>query len=202
MSRVGILGGTFDPIHMGHLVLAEQVRDRAGLDIVLFVPAARSPHKRDEPRANADERLRMVHAAIADQPAFALSAMEIVRGGPSYTFDTVTEMMATNVDDEFTFIIGADGLPDLPDWHRARDLVRLVPVITATRPGYPFAALDELVDALGAEVVKGLRERLVEIPLIGISSTEIRARVRAEQTIRYLVPRGVESIIAARGLYR
>jgi len=202
MSRVGLIGGSFDPIHIGHCVLAEEVRRQRRLDRVIFLPAAQSPHKPSEPRASADQRRRMVEAAIAGNRAFSISTREIDRGGVSYTIDTLEELRRERPEDTFLFMAGADILPDLAAWHRVDELLRMVPFVVAGRPGSTFEALDNLVSRLGADAVNGLRANRVTIPALEISSSDIRDRVRAGLSIRYLVPPTVGTIIRTERLYR
>jgi nicotinate-nucleotide adenylyltransferase len=202
VKTIGVLGGTFDPIHIGHLILAEEVRDRAALDRVLLVPAARAPHKARLPEAPASARLRMAEVAVEGHERFEVSPLEIERGGISYTLDTVSALLELHPDAELAFLLGADGLPDLPSWHRVDHLLERVRFLIATRPGYALSAFDELVPALGERIVNQLRRDAVEIPPIGVSSTEIRERVRAGRSVRFLVPPGVERVIEEHGLYR
>lgn len=189
--RIGLFGGAFDPIHIGHLILAETCRETLKLDKVLFIVAGDPPHKRGEV-APAEDRLEMVRLAIAGNSAFEASELEIDRPGPHYSVDTVLLVRERHPDDELFFLVGGDVLPELPTWktpERIRELAALVAVNRAGSGG-PSGAASPFV------------HESVSIPAIGIASTAIRARIAGNQSIRYLVPRGVEAYIRERGLYR
>jgi nicotinate-nucleotide adenylyltransferase len=197
MERLGILGGTFDPIHYGHLALAEEARVVAGLSRILFIPAARQPHKAHGHAATPQQRLDMVRIATAGNPSFLVSSIEIERAGPSYTVDTLEQLNAT-MQGEFFFILGIDVLADLPRWRAAERVVALARMIAVGRPG---ATLD--TDALLA-ALPGLRERLTMIdgPGMALSSSSVRRRIAEGLPIRYLTPDPVTEYIAVHGLYR
>ena len=199
--NIGVLGGTFDPVHMGHLIIAEEVRARLDLDEVLFVPAGRPWLKLNNANAisPAEHRLEMVRRAIADEPAFKLSTMEIDRPGPSYTVDTMAELSGqTGAGGRLYFILGWDNLNQLPRWHQPSRLVELCRLVPVRRVG--FAPPD--LDALEAEV-PGLSQSLVmlDTPQIEISASEIRQRVARGLSIHKLVPEPVEKYIIENGLY-
>jgi len=203
MIPIGLLGGSFNPIHLGHLVLAEEARGRLGLERVLFVPARVSPHKLGKPLAPAEDRLRMVQLAIADNPAFEASDLELRREGPSYSVDTVQQLREQSGGEwDIHFLIGADTLPELSAWHRVGELADLCKLAVFSRPGESLDALDPLRAALRDDQVAALAARRFEIPLIGISSTDIRRRAREGRSIRYLVPEAVRRYLVAKGLYR
>ena len=203
MTRVGILGGTFDPIHVGHLVLAAEVRDAARLDRVLFIPTATPPHKPTSTGSSARDRLEMVRRATASEPAFEVSDLEIRRGGVSYTIDTVEALQAERPEVAWEFLAGADCLHDLPDWHRAEELLARIPFRIASRAGFDVeGALAVVRERLGEATADDLASRIVGIPSIGVSSSDLRRRVAEGRTIRYLVPRPVEAYVRQRGLYR
>lgn len=203
MIPIGLLGGSFNPIHIGHLVVAEEARSRLGLERVLLVPARVSPHKLGKPLAPAEDRLRMVQLAIADNPAFEASDIELRREGPSYSIDTVQELRAQSGGTwDIHFLVGADTLPELPAWHRVGELADLCKFAVFSRPGESLDALDPLRAALRDDQVAAIAARRFEIPLIGVSSTDIRRRMREGRSIRYLVPEAVRRYIVARGLYR
>lgn len=190
--RIGVLGGTFDPIHVGHLLLGEAAREELGLDQVLYVPAGHQWRKEqiDRDIAPGVHRLAMVRLATADNEAFGVSPIEIEREGPSYTADTLAELRAKMPEPRLWFIVGADALADMPNWHEVDRIFELADVCMAGRPGKsesggPFAE----------------RVTPLEMPEIEISSTDIRMRVRAEKSIRYMVPGPVEDYIKQRGLY-
>lgn len=198
--RVGVMGGTFDPIHVGHLMLAEQARDGLGLARVLFVPAGQPWRKAGRHIAPVADRVAMVRAALAGDPHFALSTVEAERTGPSYTVETLAQLQAElgGAADLF-FIIGQDALTDLPHWRDPGGIIRQARLAVAGRPGLPpvdVAALEAAIPGITARIDR------VHMPQVDISSTDIRQRVAAGRSIRYLVPAGVEAYIRERGLYR
>ena len=197
--RIGSLGGTFDPIHMGHLITAEIVRVSAALDEIIFIPAARPPHKENKGEAPAEDRLLMVQCAVEGNPAFSVSDIELRREGPSYTVDTIAALSEQLGDAELFFITGADAMNDLYRWHDPVRLLHSCTFIVAARQG---VELDESRLAEQFSPEQRSRIRIVPTPHLEISSTVIRARVRAGRSIRYLVPRAVELYIEERGLYR
>jgi nicotinate-nucleotide adenylyltransferase len=197
--KFGILGGTFDPIHYGHLVAGEEARRAMGLERVLFVPASRPPHKRDYRVSPSKQRLEMVRLAIADNPAFELSTVDVDRSGYSYTVDTVgllQEQLGQTA--ELFFILGEDALADLPTWHKPEQLLEMCQLIAVNRPGYHSFSLRLLERQL-----PGVERRVhqVRIPELAIWSTELRARVASGLSIRYLVPEAVHSFIYEQHLY-
>jgi len=210
VTKIGLLGGSFNPIHLGHLVLAEEARGRLGLERVLFVPAYVSPHKQGKPHAPPEDRLRMVQLAIADNPAFEASDIELRREGPSYSIDTVQELRVQSGGTwDIHFLIGSDSLAELATWHRVGELADMCRFVVFSRPEErgagtprPQDALERLRGTLSEEQVAAIAARSFEMPLIGVSSTEIRRRVRDRLSIRYLVPEVVRRYIVAEGLYR
>ena len=202
MSRIGIFGGTFDPIHLGHLILAEQCREQAGLDQVWFIPAARPPHKLDRPLTRFDQRVEMIALAIAGQPAFRIDELEKDRAGPSYTADTVGELRRLHPSCEFWLLFGADAVADLPSWREPARVIAQAGLIVTGRPGHPIPALDQVRAMLHVSDPSELRYQTVEAPLIDISSRDLRRRVAAGKSIRYMVPRAVECYIEEKKLYR
>lgn len=192
--KVGIMGGTFDPIHLGHLLAAERAGEACGLDEVWFMPASVPPHKLHAPLASADHRLEMVKRAVDGNPRFRVTDFELARGGTSYTVDTVTELKRVYPATEFSYIVGADMVMYLPKWRRIGDLIRLVRFIGVARPGFVLR-LDELDPPL--------RERIsiVPMPLMEISSTEIRQRIREGLSVRYLVNAPVLDYMEVNRLY-
>jgi nicotinate-nucleotide adenylyltransferase len=195
--RLGLFGGTFDPIHMGHLILAEACREACALDRVWFVVAGAPPHKPGD-RTSVDDRLEMVRIAIAGHPAFEVSDLETRRPGPHYSVETLEEVRRLRPDDELFFLIGADSLADLPQWRQPERIVSLATVVVVDRPGVPLDLPSRWPD-LGPSA---LPFRMVKIPQIGIASNDLRRRVAEDRSIRYQVPRGVEAYIDAHGLYR
>ena len=196
-TRIGILGGTFDPIHVGHLAIAEEVRVTLSLDRVLFVPAAYQPLKAHRPGADAHHRLAMVRLACATNDFFSVSDVEITRPGPSYTVTTLQSLHDMNMGALF-FILGADALQDLPRWREAARIPELTSMVAVQRPGTMLH-----IEPLFAKLPM-LRERLatVEGPRLDISSSELRQRVIDGRPLRYLVPDAVAAYIAEHGLYR
>jgi nicotinate-nucleotide adenylyltransferase len=197
--RLGILGGTFDPIHFGHLLAAEEARVVLRLNQVLFAPAGDPPHKQGHPILPVTHRLAMVRLAIADNPAFVISTVDIDRPGPHYTVDTIhllRDRWGTDADETF-FIMGADSLAHLLTWYQPARLVELCRLAVVARPGYR-ADLAELEAAL-----PGVSSRLdwVEMPVLGISSSDLQRRVRDGRSIRYQVPAVVARYVAEHELY-
>jgi len=193
IRRVGIMGGTFDPIHHGHLVAASEVADRFELDEVVFVPTGQPWQKADEPVSSAEDRYLMTVIATASNPRFQVSRADIDRGGPTYTVDTLRDLHAEyGPKVQLFFITGADALEKILSWKDLDQMFELAHFIGVTRPGF------ELTDAhLPADTVS-----LVEVPAMAISSTDCRARVAGGGPLWYLVPDGVVQYIAKRGLYR
>jgi nicotinate-nucleotide adenylyltransferase len=197
--RLGILGGTFDPIHFGHLLVSEEARVALQLDRVLLVPAGDPPHKPDEAVSPVAHRLAMIRLAIADNPAFAISTVDVDRPGPHYSVDTIRLLrQAWSTDAQHTFfIMGADSLFQLPTWHHPERLVELCRLAVAARPGYR-------ADLSGLEVVlPGLRGRVdwLEMPVLSISSSDLRRRIQAGRSIRYQTPAAVARYVTEHGLY-
>lgn len=195
--RIGILGGTFDPVHIGHLIIAEESRYRLDLEKVVFVPAGTPPHKPDEPVSEKEHRYRMTVLATEDNPAFEVSRVEIEREGPSYTVDTLGELRKLyGLDAELFLIMGADSLLEILTWHRPEEIVKRCRIVAAGRPGYDLTQAEQ---ALSKEFME--RVIFLEVPDIDISSTELRSRAAAGIPIKYLVPRAVEGYIKNNNLY-
>jgi nicotinate-nucleotide adenylyltransferase len=201
--QVGILGGSFDPVHLGHLVVGETARDQLALDRVLFIPAASPPHKLGRVLASARDRLAMLRLAIRDNPGLDWSDLEIRRGGTSYTLDTLLELRRKlGPAAGLHFLIGADSALELHTWHRARELLDLARFVIIPRPGFDTEELDRLRGALGAGRVARLKRSLLRSPHLAISSTDLRERVASGRSIRYLVPEPVRRYIERHALYR
>jgi len=197
--NIGVLGGTFDPIHCGHLSLAEEARARLELTEVLFVPASQPWVKVNTPISAAVHRVEMVRLAIADKPYFKLSTVEIKRAGFSYTVDTIVELQAQfGAGNEFFLIMGRDSLAELPRWREISRLIQMCHLVIAPRPGYAHPDLNYL-DSL----IPGISQRvtMMEKPEIDISATDIRRRVARDLPINHLVPRAVERYITQHKLY-
>lgn len=198
-----LFGGSFNPIHHGHLIVARAVAERLGVSRTVFVPSAQPPHKRGAGLASAADRLEMARLAVQGEAGFEVSDVEILRSGPSYTFLTVSDYRrALGADGPLFWIIGADTLPELHTWYRIRELVELCRIVTAARPGYEEPDLSSLAQVLSGEQVARLREGILSTPRIDISATGIRQRVREGRSIRYLVPDSVREYIQRGGLYR
>jgi nicotinate-nucleotide adenylyltransferase len=196
--RIGILGGTFDPPHIGHLVIAERAREKLGLAKVYFVPANEPPHKRGEPMSPLKDRVAMLRLALDDHPFFALSMVEANRPGPSYTVDTIRQMLAEFPPaTEVFFVMGMDSLAALPTWHEPRELIELCNLAVLKRPGYS-ADMEKL-----EREIPGLRSRVVFIPApeLEISSSDLQDRVRAGFSIQYMVPSCVAEYVSEHHLY-
>lgn len=196
--RIGILGGTFDPPHIGHLILAEAAREGIDADRVLFVPAGDPPHKQGETRQTVDHRLAMLECAIAGIQTFAISRVDLDRPGPHYTVDMLRLLADEYPHAELYFIMGGDSLRDLPRWHRPADLIARCrfAVMRRTDADSDPAMHGDLFPGLAGRVT------MIDAPLIGLSSTDIVERIRAGRSIRYLVPPAVEAYIHQHGLYR
>lgn len=196
MHEVGIMGGTFDPIHLGHLACAEMARDACGLDEVRFVVAGNPNFKQGKELAPAVDRYAMVQLALAGNDAFSASDMELRREGVTYTAETLALLKEELSECRLSFIMGADSLITLASWKDADRIAQLARIICVSRPGY---AVDESLLARLREM--GFDIKLVEAPLLDISSSEIRARVSKGKTVRYLVPDLVDGYIHDNGLY-
>lgn len=189
--RVAVFGGTFDPPHVGHLVVANEVRYRGGFDEVLLV-VANDPWQKQGLReiTPASVRLEMVQAAVAGHDGLVASDLEIGRGGPTYSIDTVEALLADAPDTEITLVLGADAAAGLDSWHRAADLAGLVSIVAVGRPGHPAPSASA-----------AWRLRTIDVPALDVSSTDLRARCASGAPIDFLVPDGVRSVIGERGLY-
>jgi len=200
--RLGLLGGSFDPVHYGHLLLAECCREQAQLDEVWFLPAATSPHKQSQTRTPAEQRVEMLQLAIAGQESFRLCRTEIERGGISYTVDTLAQLSAEAPARELFFLLGADSLEDLPRWREPDLICQLALPLVVSRPGAPPPNFGVLARLVSPERLDEIRRHHVEMPQIDLSSRDIRSRVASGLSIRYRTPRAVEKYIETHGLYR
>ena len=198
--RIGLLGGTFDPIHMGHLVIAEAVRERLHLDSVVFIPAGRPWLKAGRDISRPDHRLAMAELAVGQFPEYSVSKIEVDRPGPTYTVDTLEQIRhELGPEAELFLILGMDSLRDLPGWWRPARLFDLCAVVGVSRPGYEdlmLSCLDEVADGASGKV------ELVHGPLVSVSGTEIRELVSMGRPVGSLVPKPVEAYILEHGLYR
>ncbi len=197
---MGLMGGTFDPIHIGHLVTAEEARQQFKLDHVVFMPAGNPPHKDEAAITPAEHRYLMNMLAVVDNPYFTVSRLEIDSQQPCYTIDTVRRFYDLyNGNLKLFFITGADAILDITSWKDYKELLASCPFIAASRPGYSFDKLKIIMGSAFAEVMQ--RVHLLEIPAMAISSTFIRRRVAENRTIRYLTPESVEQYIYKNNLY-
>ena len=198
--QIGLFGGTFDPIHHGHLLLAERCRGDAGLDEVWFLPSYQPPHKHSPSITRFEHRCEMVTLATTGQPAFRVEPIEKELPPPSYTANTLAELRMRHPEHDFSLIVGADCLPDIPKWHDPPRLLELTSLIVVPRPGTPIWTATELATAVGVSP-SNVRMQTIDCPLMELASRDIRARVAEGKTIRYLVPRAVEEFIRERKMY-
>jgi nicotinate-nucleotide adenylyltransferase len=201
LRRLGIMGGTFDPVHNGHLVAAEAVRQEFNLDKVVFIPAGRPPHKNADLITNPEHRYIMTALATASNEYFEVSRIEVEKTEISYTVDTIKDLRTKYGEAvDIFFITGADSVLELLTWHKAEELLKLCSFIAVTRPGFDKGELEqkvyEIKSKYNGEIIS------IEVPLLEISSTDIRERVREGKSIKYLLPSDVEKYIEKNGLYK
>jgi nicotinate-nucleotide adenylyltransferase len=202
VDRIGLYGGSFDPIHFGHLISARSIAEQIDLSRVVLVLSPRPPHKTGAQLTDAAHRLAMARLAVQGDSLFEVSDIELHRAGPSFTIDTVNAFRSQLGDAaELFWIIGADSLPELPTWRRVAELVQAAQIVTAKRPGARLPDPSTLERAVGATSAKALLDYYLDTPEIHISSTDIRRRIAAGRSIRYLLPDTVASYISAHGLY-
>jgi nicotinate-nucleotide adenylyltransferase len=201
--RAGILGGTFDPVHIGHLLLAEQAREALALDQVILVPAARPPHKPGRVLTPFDVRLEMVRLAIGEAETFAVSGIERDPARPSWTVETLRRLRAApGAPEETWLLLGADSLEELPTWREPEEIVRMARLAVYPRPGWDAATLETSLSPSQREWRAAGRLVLLDGPRLALSSSEIRDRARCGRSLRFLVPEPVRAYITAHGLYR
>jgi nicotinate-nucleotide adenylyltransferase len=198
MARIGLLGGTFNPPHLGHLVMAQEAHEQLGLDRVLLVPVAVPPHKEAEGDPGAEARLRLCELAVAGDDRFAVSRVEVDRGGPSFTVDTLRVLHDRAPEDDLTFIVGGDMAHSLPSWREPEAVLELATLAVAEREGVRREDLARRLEPLHA----GDRVTFFDMPRLDLSSSAIRRRVAAGRSIRYLVPDPVARAVTDGGLYR
>jgi nicotinate-nucleotide adenylyltransferase len=198
--RLGLCGGTFDPVHYGHLLLAEQCREQCRLNEVRFIPSGNPPHKESADITSGQLRAEMLELAVAGHPQFAVDSRELNRDGITYTVDTLSELAAEEPERELFFLIGADSLHDLPTWREPQRIAELATIIAVNRGDCPLPSLDEIRETLGEAVAS--RIEIVTMPGIDLSATDIRRRIQSDQSIRFMTPRAVEVFVAENGLYR
>jgi nicotinate-nucleotide adenylyltransferase len=200
--RIGVFGGTFDPVHLGHLILAEQCREQGPLNQVWFVPAASPPHKQGQTVTPFARRAEMLALAVAGQPAFRVEDLEKDRPGPSYTVHTLEEVRRREPGAELFLPVGSDTLLDLQHWYQPARIVELAGLLVSARPGWPLPPLAEVEAALHLPPGVKLRIQVIEAPQIEIASRDLRRRAAEGRSLRYLVPRAVEAYIHDKHLYR
>ena len=197
--RLGIYGGTFDPVHLGHLVLAETCREQCRLDRVLFIPAGVPPHKQGRELTAGQLRAEMLEFAIAGQPAFSVDQSEIKRSGPSYTVETLRRLRQEHPDDELLFLMGADSLAEFSLWRDPRETAELASLIVVNRGTQSPPELESFMPLLGAAAVARIQR--VTMPGIDISASDLRRRAHAGLSLRYLTPRAVEQFVIEHQVY-
>ena len=188
--RIGLFGGTFDPLHTGHLIVASDAFEQLGLDRLILIPSADPPHKRGKVHGTARERLAMVRAAVRDDPRFEVDDLELRRGGASYSVETLRQMQQRQPDAELFFLVGADQMRELHSWREPHEVARLARLSVVTREGEQ------------APEDTPFPHRVVTVTRIDLSATDIRRRVSEGRSVRYLVPEGVRELIEEFGLYR
>jgi nicotinate-nucleotide adenylyltransferase len=199
--RIGVFGGTFDPVHYGHLILAEQCREQGRLDQVWFVPAPRPPQKEAQALTRFDARVEMLQLAVAGNPAFRIDEIEKDRPGPSYTVDTLAELRQRHPGADWHLLVGADALADLPGWREPRRLLEQAGLLVMARSGTPLLSADELRARVGLPGEVLLRLQVIEAPLVEIASRDLRRRAATGRSLRYFLPRAVECYIHDKRLY-
>ncbi|RIK72685.1 MAG: nicotinate (nicotinamide) nucleotide adenylyltransferase [Planctomycetota bacterium] len=200
--RLGIFGGTFDPVHYGHLLLAEWCRESCALDEVRFVPAAVAPHKTHQTAAGPAARVEMLKLAIGGHPAFVVSTIEIDRGGVSYTVDTLAEIRSRRPDAALFLLMGSDSLADLVNWREPARICELATPVVVHRGGTPPPEFGPLAAVVTPERLAMIAKLVVDMPQVELSSREIRRRAAEGKSIRYQTPRAVETYIETHALYR
>lgn len=199
--RIGIFGGTFDPIHVGHLILAEQCREQARLDQIWFIPCARQPLKDRTITTTDRQRCEMIELAIAGCEPFHLKQFELQRGGTSYTVDTLDQVRASHPDDELFLLMGDDSLDSFAKWKSPERICELAIPLIASRPGFDQVDLSPLSKYVDEARFREIEYHAITSPLIQISSTDLRERIRSGRTVRFLMPRAVEKYIETQKLY-
>jgi nicotinate-nucleotide adenylyltransferase len=200
--RLGIFGGSFNPVHYGHLLLAESCREACGLDQVWLVPAAVPPHKQNAVLAPGKSRLEMLELALAGNEVLRPSGMELDRGGVSYTVDTLSQIASEQPGGTLFLLMGADSLADLPTWREPARICTLASPIVVRRAGSSEPDFSVLAPMVSAATLADIRRLQVEMPIIGLSSTDLRERAAAGRSLRFRTPRAVEKYIETHGLYR
>lgn len=199
--RIGVFGGSFDPLHLGHLILAEQSREQAKLDEVWFIPAARPPHKLDAPPTSFEHRVAMLRLILDKHSDFRIDTLEADRAGPSYTADTLEELHRRHPGNYWHYLLGSDSVPDLPKWHEPARIVAVAGLVVMERLGFPTPTAAEVARMINVPPTS-LRMQKINVPLIELASRDIRQRVATGGSIRFMVPEVIENYIHQHGLYR
>jgi len=210
MKKIGIFGGTFDPVHLGHLRVAEEFAEALALDRVLMIPAALPPHREELPSASAEDRLEMLHLALTGNPVLQATDLEMKRSGPSFTLDTLKDLKAAGGGEQYYLALGADAYREISTWHRPAEVITRAHIVVLTRPGFAVDLLEPLSGDLremfkmeGDELINtsGTTLRTLSVSSLDISGSRIRALVSRGNSIRYLVPDNVMDYIHRKGLY-
>lgn len=204
--RIGVFGGSFDPVHLGHLIAAECCREQARLDRVIFMPAAVPPHKQDRRLTSAGDRVEMLRLAVGGHEAFAVSTLEIDRGGVSFTVDTLSHLRETQPADELFLLLGPDAIVEFPTWREPARILELATPLVMLREVLDDTTTvvsdDRLGELMGRERLTAIMAAAVRLPAIGIRASDLRAAVAAGRSIRFRTPRAVEAYITSHALYR
>jgi nicotinate-nucleotide adenylyltransferase len=199
--RIGVFGGSFDPVHWGHLILAEQCREQARLDEVWFLPSAHHPFKADSTVTPFDQRVAMLRLAIRDVPKFSVCEIERDLAPPTYTANTLDALAERHPDSRWSFLLGSDALEELPTWHEPARIVERADFVVMARPGTAIPSVDELQGRMSLRRSARLRIQVIDVPLIDLSSRDIRQRVSEGRSFRFMTPRAVEDFIRSHQLY-
>lgn len=199
--RIGIFGGTFDPVHMGHLLLAEYCREQGRLDEVRFIPASQSPHK-GPPVVDGKKRVELLRLATWGNPFFSVDDRELVRGGKSFTVETLEGLKRDLPESELFLMMGGDSIVDFPRWYKPERILELAELMVVDRGGHAEVQWQALEPLLGKERLDSIREHAIHFPEVELSSSEIRRRIASGASIRYQVPRAVEEVIRHENLYQ
>jgi nicotinate-nucleotide adenylyltransferase len=200
--RIGVFGGSFDPVHWGHLILAEQCREQARLDAVWFVPTAHHPFKAHQGVTPFEHRVAMLNLAIGDAPGMAVNETERDLPAPTYTINTLEALANQHPGTDWRLLLGGDALDELPTWHEPDRIVQRASLVTMARPGHAIPSVDQVRERLSLAPTIPLGLQVVDVPLIDLSSRDIRRRVAAGRSIRFLAPAAVVKYIREMELYR
>jgi len=201
-ERIGIVGGSFDPVHLGHLIIAQDAQRQLALSKIVFIPAAIPPHKQNHQRASEEHRLEMLRLATKEEESFCVSDMELQRGGISYSIDTVENFQKAHPEAELFFLIGSDSLVELHTWNRIEDLLKICTIVTLLRPGEDNKTEIAAKIKLPLAARTRLMNHVIDAHRIDISSTEIRQRIKQGESVRFFLPHLVENYIVEQKLYQ